>query len=59
MLYDDGFSQDFYNRDPFDQTIKRKGDIAILTSKLHILLNTFAPILKGFHETSITGIAFM
>ena len=32
----DEFSQDFYNRDSFDDTIKIRGNNSMLTSKLHV-----------------------
>ena len=39
----DIFSQDFYNRDSFDEMIKMRGNNPMLTSELHILLNISAP----------------
>ena len=39
QLHFDRLSQDFYNRDSFDEMIKMRGKHCMLTSKLPILLN--------------------
>ena len=39
MLMD--ISQDFYNRDSFDEIIEMRGNNHMLTSKLHVLQNIF------------------
>ena len=45
------FSQDFYNRDSFDEAVKMRGNSPMLTSKLHVLFNILAPCWQNFHET--------
>ena len=39
----DRFSQDFYNRDSFDETIKMRKKNPMLTAKPHTLLNISDP----------------
>ena len=48
QLHGDGFSWDFYNRDPFNETIKMWVTKPMLTSELHVLLNILAPLWQIF-----------
>ena len=43
LLHVDRFSQNFYNRDSFDDMIEMRGNNLMLTSKLHTLLNILSP----------------
>ena len=59
QLHVDRFSQDFYNRDSFDEMIKMRGNSPMQISKLHALWNILAPCQQIFHKTFITAIVLM
>ena len=59
QLHIEGFSQDSYNRNSFDEMIEMRGNNPMLPSKTAHFTKYLGSMLMNFHKTSITGILLM